>query len=131
MGDSSTGGGRLDLAPIFALGEEAKYDDVRRMAGDRGGVAPPTPCNELRDVRLCNVGVEDRSLPPRELELGVLRRGVRAERVGMEGDAVPSCSWFIEGGTTGEDGGRAVAAAEESESRSILSESKLPSLFVD
>lgn len=46
---------------------------MRRKAGDRGGVIPPTPCNELNEVRFCSVGVIDRSFLPRELKLGVFR----------------------------------------------------------
>ena len=40
-GDSSVGGGSDDLAPIFAMDVDEKYEEVRRTAGDRGGVAPP------------------------------------------------------------------------------------------
>ena len=55
---------------------EANVEEVRRKAGDRGGVTPPIPWREFKDVRLCSVGVIDRSFRPMELELGVLRRGL-------------------------------------------------------
>lgn len=73
---SSAGGGRLDLGPILVvlLGEAARAEEVRRKAGDRGEVLPPVPCKEPKDVRLRNVGVIGRSLPPRETELGARRR---------------------------------------------------------
>ena len=70
---SSAGGGRLDLAPILVpLGEAARAEEVRRNTGDRGDVLPPPACKEPNDVRLRNVGVVDRSLPPIEPDLGVL-----------------------------------------------------------
>lgn len=72
-GSSSAGGGRLDLAPIFVpLGEAARAEEVRRKAGDRGEVFPLVARKEPNDVRLRNVGVVDRSLPPIEPDLGVL-----------------------------------------------------------
>ena len=61
------------------LGEAASVEEVRRKAGDRGEVLPPVPCKEPNDVRLRNVGVVGRSLPPSEPELGTLRRGVFLE----------------------------------------------------
>lgn len=69
---SSTGGGSGVLGPTPGLGD-ARFEDVRRNAGDRGGVPP---CRELNDARLCNVGVLERSDLPMDAELGVLRNGV-------------------------------------------------------
>ena len=59
------------------LGEVARVEEVRRKAaGDRGEAPPPVPCNEPSDVRLRNIGVVGRSLPPSEPEpepeLGIL-----------------------------------------------------------
>ena len=92
------------------LGEAARAEDVRRKAGDRGEFLPPKPCKELNDVRLCNVGVVGRSLPPAEPELGALRRGVLLEFNGPE--MVPDSS-----GAIGEEGGKGVEAAVESDRR--------------
>lgn len=47
------------------LGEAARFEEVRRKAGDRGEMRPPVPCKEFNDVRLRNVGVVGRSLLPR------------------------------------------------------------------
>lgn len=69
---SSTGAGSGALGPTPGLGD-ARFEDVRRNAGGRGGVPP---CRELIEARLCNVGVLDRSDLPMDAELGVLRSGV-------------------------------------------------------
>ena len=61
------------------LGEAARAEEVRRKAGDRGECLPPVPCKELNDVRLRNVGVVGRSLPPIEPELGALPRRILLE----------------------------------------------------
>jgi hypothetical protein len=58
-----------------AIGEDVRCEDVLRKAGDRGGVHIPVPCKEFMDARLDMVGVVDRSLPPKELELGALLSG--------------------------------------------------------
>ena len=81
-------GGRDDLAPMLVLGEDAKFEEVRRIIGDRVGVTAPTPCREFPDVRLCNVGVIERSMLPIELELGALRRGFFVEWSKPEGEEV-------------------------------------------
>lgn len=93
-----------------------KFDEVRRIAGDRGGVCPPALCSELRDGRLCIAGVVDRSLMLKELELGVLRRGLFCTCWGPCVEDKPSAA-CLNGEAAGEDGGRAVAAAAPSESR--------------
>ena len=108
-----------------------RCDEVLRKAGDRGGVPPPVPCKELRDARLCSVGVVERSLPPRELELGALRRGDFVEWLRPEGEEVPWRSREAMGEAAGNEGGRTVAAAVESERRFMSSRSMAPSLFVD
>lgn len=86
------------------------------MAGDRGGVDPPALCKELKDGLLCIVGVFDGSLLLNELELGVLRRGLFCSG-GRPGDKDNPSADCLSGKGMGEDGGRAVAAAAESESR--------------
>lgn len=104
-GSSSAGGGRFDLAPILALpGEVARFEDVRRKAGDRGETVSRVACKELSDVRLRTVGVVGRSLLLSELELGALRTG------GLP-VAVPSTSDASMDGAIGDDGGKAVATA--------------------
>ena len=107
------------------LGEAARVDEVRRKAGDRGEVFPPVLCKEPNDVRLCNVGVVGRSLPPSEPELGALRRGGFLEWNGLV--MVPGNS----GAAIGDEGGRGVPAAVESERRFRVSNSAAPLLFVD
>ena len=102
-----------------------KFDEVRRIAGDRGGVCPPALCSELSEGLLCIVGVVDRSLMVKELELGVLRRGLSRSCWGPCFDDNPSAD-CLSGGATGEDGGRAVAAAASSESRLESDESTVP-----
>lgn len=74
---------------MFEVGEEVKWEEVRRKAGDRGGVPPPVPCKELKEVRLRSVGVVDRSLPPREPELGARRRGAFVDAFELEGEELP------------------------------------------
>ena len=69
---SSTGGGREVL--VIDVVEE-RLEGILRRIGDRGGVAPVPPCIELREVRLRNVGVKDRSFDPVELEVVVLWKG--------------------------------------------------------
>lgn len=110
------------------LGEDAKCEEVRRVAG---GVTPPAPWREFNDVRLCSVGVAERSLLPIELELGALRSGVFVERFKPEGEEVPWPFGVAILWTTGEEGGRAVATAVDNESRFMLPASAPPSLFVD
>ena len=89
------------------------------------------PCREFKDARLRRVGVEDRSLLPRELELGALRSGGFAALFGLEGEAFPWLSRLIIDGATGEEAGRGVEATVESESSFMSSESRAPSFFVD
>jgi len=74
---------------MFEVGEEVRWEEVRRNAGDRGGVPPPAPCKELREVRLRSVGVVERSLPPREPKLGARRRGVFVDVFELEGEELP------------------------------------------
>ena len=69
------------------FGEDARFEDVLRKDGDLGGVASSTPFKELREVRLCNVGVVDRILLPMELELGVLLRGLLGICICPKGEA--------------------------------------------
>lgn len=131
-GASSAGGGRDDLAPIFAFDEGEKYDEVRRIAGDRGGVALPPPCRELSELRLCRVGVVDRSTLLIEVELGALRRGVLTAFFDPgEGDALPLVPETVVVWTIGDEGGRGVSIAVDNESRCMLSASVPPSLFID
>ena len=124
-------GGRDDLAPMLVLGEDAKFEEVRRIIGDRVGVTAPTPCREFNDVRLCNVGVIERSMLPIELELGALRRGDFVGRFNPEVAGVPCPFGLAILWVTGEEDGRAVAAAADSESRFMFPASTPPSLFVD
>ena len=104
------------------------------MAGDLGGVDPPALCNELKDGRLCILGVLDCSPLLNELELGVLRRGLFCSG-GRADDKERPPAKCLGGEVMGEDGGRAVAAAALSESRVRSSvggsESTVPWLFVD
>ena len=116
---------------MAAFGDDARFEDVLQKEGDLGGVASSTPFKELKEVRLCNVGVVDRTLLPMELELGVLLRGLLGICICPKGEAardevpcVPGCN------TIGEDG-RGVAVAVLSESRLTLSEMDVPLLFVD
>lgn len=74
-GGSSAVTGRSDLGPAPG-DEEAKLEKVLWVLGVRGGVIPPTLCNELREVRFCKVGVFVRSMLLMELELGVRRKGL-------------------------------------------------------
>lgn len=133
-GGSSAGVGRSLLGAARECEGDAKFEEVRRMAGDRGGVDPPALCNELRDGLLCIVGVFDGSLLLNELELGVLRRGLFCSWGRPDDKDSPSANCF-RGEAMGEDGGRAVAAAAPSESRvgsSVgRSEGTVPWLFVD
>ncbi len=131
---SSAGGGSDDLAPMLTFGEDEKCEEVRRIPGDRDGVAPPALCNELSDVRLRKVGVVDRSLFPIELELGALRRGVLAGWF-EPGEGEGFSLWLEATGrwAMGDEGGRGVSIAVENDSRfmlSMLSESIAASLFV-
>lgn len=108
--------------------DDTKFDEVRRMAGDRGGVCPPALYSELYDGLLCIVGVFERSLLAMELEPGVLRRGLFCNCWALGAADTVCC---LTGEATGEDGGRAVAVAVPSESRLRPSESMLPWLFID
>ena len=114
------------------MDEEERYEDALRIAGDRGGVIAEAPCKELSEVRLCRVGVEDRSWLLRELELGVLRMGVLTDLVTPgEGEVL---SLLLESAirwATGEEGVSGVSIAVDSESRSKVSASAPASLFVD
>ena len=113
---------------------DGKFEEVRRMAGDLGGVDPPALCNELKDGLLCILGVLDCSPLLNELELGVLRRGLFCSGGRPDDKERPSAK-CLGGEVMGEDGGRAVAAAALSESRVRSSvggsESTVPWLFVD
>lgn len=60
---------------LVLLGEAVRVEEVRRKTGDRGEFFRPVSCKEPNDVRLRNVGVIGRSLPPSEPELGTLRKG--------------------------------------------------------
>lgn len=124
-GGSSIGVGSSVLGFAVEWEDGVKFDEVRRIAGDRGGVCPPALCSELSDGRLCIVGVVDRSLMLKELELGVLRRGLFCSCGGPCVKDNPSAG-CLSGGTTGEDGGRAIAAAASSESRLESDESTVP-----
>ena len=104
---------------------------VRRTAGERGGVELPFVCKEFKDVRLCNVGVIDRSLLPSDPELGALRRGFLKALFLLAGEGLSHQFVVSIGGPAGEDGGRAVAAAVERDVRFILFERDTPSLFID
>lgn len=115
---------------MAVLGEDARCEEIRRIAGDRGGVTPPAPCSELSDVRECSDGVVERSLLPIELELGVLRSGGFVELFLPDGEALPCLSGAIVW-ATGEEAGRAVAAAVDNESRFMLPVRAPASLFVD
>lgn len=113
------------------VGEDARLEDVLRKDGGLGGVASSTPFKELKDVRLCNVGVVDRTLLPTDPELGVLLRGLlgictcpKGEAARYEAPCAPDCK------TIGEVGSGIVAAVL-SESRLTLSEIDVPPLFVD
>lgn len=128
---SSAGGGKEDLTPIFAVGEEVRWEEVRRKAGERGGVPPPVPCKELREARLRSVGVVERSLPPGEPEPGALRKGSFVDVFELEGVEVPWRSGLAIGGTTGDEGRSAVAAAVDRDMRFMLCRREAPSLFVD
>ena len=75
-GGSSFGVGRSLLEAARECEGDGKFEEVRRMAGDLGGVDVPALCKELKDGLLCIVGVFDRSLLLNELELGVRRRGL-------------------------------------------------------
>ena len=112
-------------------GDDARFEDVLRKDGGLGGVASSTPFKELKEVRLCRIGVVDRALLPRELELGVLFMGLLGTCICPNGEAArygtpcePDCK------TVGELGSGAVAAVL-SESRLTLSEMNVPLLFVD
>ncbi len=111
--------------------EDARFEDVLRKDGDLGGVASSTPFKELKDVRLCNVGVVDRTELPTDPELGVLLRGLLGICTCPKGEAAryeTPCA--LDCKTIGELG-RGVAAVVLSESRLTLSEIDVPSLFVD
>lgn len=116
---------------MLVLGEDVTCEEVRRSAGDRVGVTAPTPCRELNDVRLCNVGVVERSLLPMELELGALRRGVFIERFERRGEDVPWPFGVAIFWVTGEEAGRAGAAAADNGCRFMLPAGAPTSLFVD
>ena len=75
-GGSSAGVERSLLGATRECEGDARFEEVRRRAGDLGGVDPPALCNELNDGLLCMVGVFDCSPLLNELELGVLRRGL-------------------------------------------------------
>jgi hypothetical protein len=128
-GGSSAVAGRSDLGPAPGEDDEARLEKVLWVLGVRGGVMPPTLCSELRDVRFCKVGVFVRSTLPMELELGVRRKGLFCGSWGPCVDEYPFLC--LSGDETGEDGGSAVAAAVLSDRRLRLSESLVPSLFVD
>ena len=129
LGGSSVGGGSDDLAPTFAMDEDEKYEEVRRTAGDRGGVALPLLCKEVNDARLLRVGVVERSVFPMELELGALRSGDFAETLRAVEEILLAFGLLADI-ATGEEGGRGVSTAVERESRSMLSDSAAPSLFI-
>lgn len=117
---------------MVVLDEDERYDEVRRIAGDRGGVMPPVLCKEFREVRLCRVGVVDRWMLPIELELGALRMGVLTERfLPGEGEEFSLLLEFVIRWATGEEGGRGVSIAVDKESCFMLFASVAPSIFVD
>lgn len=66
-----------------------------------------------------------------ELKLGVRRKGLFCGSWGPCVDEYPFLCFDRRGEETGEDGGSAVAAAVLSDRRLRLSESRIPSLFVD
>ena len=109
------------------VGDDARVEDVLRKAGEWGGVWPLAPCKELKEVRLRNVGVDERSLWAKELALGVLRKGRFAE---LKGEAGAYWSGSLEGKAIGE-GGSAVVIVVLSEKWFESCESELLSLFVD
>ena len=89
-------------------GEEAKFCvDERLEPGCRGEATALLPCKEETDDFLLKLGVVDRGSGPSELELRRSRRAGEA--------AVLPLKPFL--GDIGEDSGRAVLVAEESESR--------------
>ena len=116
---------------MLAFGDEARVEDVLRKDGDLGGVPSSTPFNELKEVRLCRVGVADRALLPRELELGVLFMGLLGDCTCPNGDAFPWEIFLMPGCETVGELGRGAVVAVLSESRLTLSEMDVPLLFVD
>ena len=64
-----------DLGNVFVDGEFSIFEEALLERLGRGGVAPPTLCNELIEVFFCSSGVEDLRSGVRELELGGRRRG--------------------------------------------------------
>jgi len=130
-GGSSAVVRRSDLRPAPGEDEEARLEEILWFLGVRGGVIPPTLCSELRDVRFCKVGVFVRSTLLIELELGVRRKGLFCGSWGPCVDEYPFLCFGLSGDETGEDGGSAVAAAVLSDRRLRLSESVVPSLFVN
>ena len=93
--------------PILALlGEAARFEEVRRKAGDRGETVSRVPCKELNDVRLRTVGVVGRSML---LSEGALRTG--GFPVGVPGTSGTSGTSMD--GAMGDEGGKAVATAVE------------------
>ena len=106
---------------MAVLGEDARFEEVRRNAGDLGGVASRIFCIELSDVFLCSVGVVDRTWIGLELELDVLRIALLAGWVvlpGKEYSSKESASREYRE-EIGEEADKGVAEAAEIETLSV------------
>lgn len=85
-----------------------KYEELRRAAGDLGGVLPSTSFNEVVDVLLSSVGDADLSLSPSEVALGARLVGGLGDRTTAD-EGTLRCD--VSDGPLGEDSGKAVEAA--------------------
>ena len=109
---------------------EERLDGIRLITGDLGGVTPLPPFRELRDVLLFNVGVNDSSIDPVELDVEVLWKGA-GEVIFRRSAEIWDCTFETVGDCTGDEGGRAVKAAALDERRRMVAEIVSPIVFVD
>ncbi len=105
------------------------FEEARRRAGERGGVALPlAPRREVWDAFLFKTGVTVRSLALMLWELGVLGTDLSGALGVMDGEACWLCGFVI----VGEGGDPFVdASVEARESWFMLSSSEGVVLFVD